>query len=1044
MTSMAAAREVVSRQFENVVEIDDQVIRGEKLHKDKAYAIAYFDLADDIVERANHLREFQERVLGEDFFQAPEQLRWNNYLYIVAGPKSVNSGGYLKAKSTIEADKDYARKRVVSEVELVELLGDSKLFEAEEVTASADIMAIWAEKLTEGNLDLLMDLPTPRTAVLQNIGKGTAARSAKPKKPKPLSSVDEIFSTSHLKKLEVAQFRPVHNGHTYSFGAVTLIVGANGTGKTSLLEAIELLYCGHNRRPASHSSPSVTGSFANLESGEVIMLKSTSDSNRIKGRCLAWYGRAEHQAKSIVDAFTRFNFLDTDAAFRLSSELEPGDISNDLSRLLIGADAATLWDYLGKTHLALETEWEKSTSQIERQLQANGFLERELEQLRNLPSEAKSLSTTYRAVLKTAGWRGTSQVGEQLVVSGEREPLEALVAEIASLISLSLPHCETIAQIRGRAGSLAQTVKTLEPIEKQRRDANVALSTLEQQSNGVRKEIDVLGKWLEFCGAKFPQSLHIKEKTKRDLETSRQRLGALISVAPPAIDDNLKDVSLVDVEVGTDQAIEAMSASIRKLESSEQQFGQWETAYAKASQQLKDAAKVLTEHAEATGNCPVCGTIHSPESLAEKIEKITERQASSAPLKELQEQLNAERSQLSSARQLAAVIKTLRQIFIQLKLSQDTTIGKIINSFQALKDKVTELELAAAAADETIRNLASKGLVEADFNSLKSDVKALFDEGQDIEAVASIESCRQKKIEAETVLELRRQQLQAESASALQTVRSAIEALGQLSPSEDLSNGSGTYEFLLKTLERHETALSKAVAIGLTISLDDDLRFVDLQVTLSALISALDQALHAAVTESNTSNALTVKTAELGEAKNLLEQIRIVNKNQGAALEILRSLRAESSLEGATCDALDSIREQINDVFSRVHSPSEYEYDGYGDNILRTREGHVSRSLEEVSTGQRAAFALSIFLALNLTAQSAPPIVLIDDPIAHIDDLNALSFMDYLRDLSVHSRRQIFFATADSRVAALFEKKFAFLGQEKFQRIDLARRLSEP
>ena len=76
-----------------------------------------------------------------------------------------------------------------------------------------------------------------------------------------------------------------------------------------------------------------------------------------------------------------------------------------------------------------------------------------------------------------------------------------------------------------------------------------------------------------------------------------------------------------------------------------------------------------------------------------------------------------------------------------------------------------------------------------------------------------------------------------------------------------------------------------------------------------------------------------------------------------------------------------------------------------------------------------------------LTAQSAPPVVLIDDPIAHIDDLNALSFMDYLRDLSVHSRRQIFFATADSRVAELFEKKFAFLGPEKFQRIDLARRL---
>jgi len=69
--------------------------------------------------------------------------------------------------------------------------------------------------------------------------------------------------------------------------------------------------------------------------------------------------------------------------------------------------------------------------------------------------------------------------------------------------------------------------------------------------------------------------------------------------------------------------------------------------------------------------------------------------------------------------------------------------------------------------------------------------------------------------------------------------------------------------------------------------------------------------------------------------------------------------------------------------------------------------------------------------------------MLIDDPIAHIDDLNALSFLDYLRDLAVHSRKQIFFATADSRIAALFEKKFAFLGEDAFKKISLVRRRTE-
>jgi DNA repair protein SbcC/Rad50 len=78
-------------------------------------------------------------------------------------------------------------------------------------------------------------------------------------------------------------------------------------------------------------------------------------------------------------------------------------------------------------------------------------------------------------------------------------------------------------------------------------------------------------------------------------------------------------------------------------------------------------------------------------------------------------------------------------------------------------------------------------------------------------------------------------------------------------------------------------------------------------------------------------------------------------------------------------------------------------------------------------------------LALNRSAESAPPVLLIDDPVAHIDDLNALSFLDYLRDLAVSTRKQIFFATADARLAALFQRKFEFLGSERFKKIVLSR-----
>ena len=56
--------------------------------------------------------------------------------------------------------------------------------------------------------------------------------------------------------------------------------------------------------------------------------------------------------------------------------------------------------------------------------------------------------------------------------------------------------------------------------------------------------------------------------------------------------------------------------------------------------------------------------------------------------------------------------------------------------------------------------------------------------------------------------------------------------------------------------------------------------------------------------------------------------------------------------------------------------------------------------------------------------------MLIDDPVAHIDDLNALAFLNYLADIAEGGRRPIFFATADDRRANLFEKKMGFLGAE--------------
>ena len=75
---------------------------------------------------------------------------------------------------------------------------------------------------------------------------------------------------------------------------------------------------------------------------------------------------------------------------------------------------------------------------------------------------------------------------------------------------------------------------------------------------------------------------------------------------------------------------------------------------------------------------------------------------------------------------------------------------------------------------------------------------------------------------------------------------------------------------------------------------------------------------------------------------------------------------------------------------------------------------------------------------MNARLTTGPRVIIFDDPVAHVDDINTLSFLDHLREIALGGERQIFFATADSKLAGLFARKFRFMG-ERFKQIELAR-----
>jgi len=130
---------------------------------------------------------------------------------------------------------------------------------------------------------------------------------------------------------------------------------------------------------------------------------------------------------------------------------------------------------------------------------------------------------------------------------------------------------------------------------------------------------------------------------------------------------------------------------------------------------------------------------------------------------------------------------------------------------------------------------------------------------------------------------------------------------------------------------------------------------------------------------------------------------------------------------------------QISQIFLTLHSPQEFSrLDITEDNKLAAYRNDRAVPVSHMSTGQRTALVVAVFFQMTLATPFAPNFLLLDEPVANVDDLNVLALMDFLRKLAITHGKQIFFTTANRNVAKLFRRKFSFL-QGDFQEIYFSR-----
>lgn len=1035
MTSIESVREVINKHFQQVKDLGDGIVRGERRHNGKPYAVAYIDLSDEVVERSRDLKRFQEGLIGADFFSSDNDLRWNSYLFFWAGPHSTASEAFPNAKAQIESDRHFARKFVLDEQALARRLGEKSAETPQAADGDTDVGRAWADLLRADSLAVLLE-QRPRTTAVELIESGEAFKveAARPAAAAAAAVTRDALAAGLLRQLKIGQFRRIHKERVFDFGDVNLIIGPNGTGKTSLLEAIEVLYCGRVRRDPDAGFSNVVGTVENLD-GARVSVKATTTIVTLKARNMAWYGRTDVQASAISQGFTRFNFLDTDAAFRLSSDQNKDQIQADLAKLLVGPDTSRLWTYL--SHLKDELD-KRLRSVIDRipgaQLNVE-LLEGEVTRLKNAPSQSSSLVKAFRLNVAQLNPKWTLVEDASSLSHDERLPIGSVLSATQRVLASatetpvsrsSLDEQQSRAQ---RAFDLAQSIQTA--YERALKEANTASI----QTDASARSYLNLEQWGKLLNAGVPALAERLETTEEKVDALRRVLRAHPSEGLPPVPPEYAAMPLSSGLALARQRYEQAQEQERTAALTQAQAEQLGQTLESLRRDLHEVSMAYIERSGERGHCPVCKTAHGESELHAKLQALISTDGSSMS-DSLRHGVQLARERAQDCYRALHALTALEAYRMAISGSPEATPMDLQADAKRRHEQLQATATMAEAARNEKKSLELLGLEFATWKQARDAARSLIPPSTDINDASQvgIALARLKvQVEADRVF-------QADKALAIQVqsdkARQLAGEVGMPSPG-DLPPIQ-VRAFIERMLKKSEAASAAMKEIDAAIRLSAGAPIESLQTELQACMLDFDKAVQAVELEASTVSLMMKKDGELQTATSRLSTTLAARENLNRAMTSLTNIVENHSLNKATADSFSAIRSKVNDVFAQIHSPPEYTLGNFNDGqlIIRGDDAHP-HEVNQVSTGQRAALALSIFLALNESATTAPPVILIDDPVAHIDDLNALSFLDYLRDVVVGSRKQVFFATADARLAALFQRKFEFLGEQRFKRINL-------
>ena len=710
MIDAAAVERKLRTKYDNLEHVADGIFRAVDKYSGREYAIRYFDLTDNLIGKVGDLRKYQEDILSNMYFsgKAFTDLRWNHYLYFVTSTAASQNKKFSRVKVKVEADREYARKIVILEEEVDSFLAEPI---ASLQTMPQDLASLWMSRLEEKGLTYVLDESVSVPEAARRIVSGHKQLAKKITAPSALTQSEQAATRCFLRGITITGFRPYPEQKTHMFGRVNLIVGSNGTGKTSLLEAIEFLFCGQIRRSGKlmNKTSVLTELVGN---GDKLVTSTTTALKQLRARHSHWYAKTELKKVTLSESFGKFNFLDTDAAVRLTVNDSEDRIGHDVMCLLLGSGAERLNNRLQRLRDKLEEFDKERKREITTQGQLLSAAQKRLDALRKTPQISDTLFIELCTALKQLDWRLLPATKQEAAMVRENLQVALMATQILVRYSIDVLATDEGALLK-RQSAVLEAIKSATDVSDKLSSASLKLAQANRNQAILRAKLAALDALLPYAEAEYTKNADEMRNLHKRIDYLMSHLSAF---GEDDIGVELSEVLEMPIGTAATTASAVLTEQKKRLGDARQALKAMEDTQATVSvlrQRLLKTAKELLIKVSNPDQCPICHTEFKAGQLQTRMLSGV-MDDSESRLVELQAAVLTTEQELVRSQQRSTA---LNRLVVFIGNQTDMTVGDVMKTVEQARRALVLEQTRLAELEAHFQGFAAKGLREEELTA---------------------------------------------------------------------------------------------------------------------------------------------------------------------------------------------------------------------------------------------------------------------------------------------------------------------------------------